>query len=73
MMNTNSKPHGDKYYVRPHPQGWAVEVENKSSVSYSFNKKDKAVDTAESLAKELHADVVIQKQDGSVEKKLSFR
>jgi hypothetical protein len=73
MTHTNFRPHGDKYYVRPHPRGWAVECEKKSPVSYSYNKKDEAIDTAESLAKEHHADVVIQKQDGSVEKKLSFR
>ncbi|MFO7656650.1 MAG: DUF2188 domain-containing protein [Bacteroidales bacterium] len=73
MTYARIRPHGDEYYVKPHPNGWAVSCKNDSPISYSYKNKDKAVKTARLLAKENHADLIIQKQDGSVEKRLSFR
>jgi len=59
------KQHGDKYYVIPHHKGWAVKSEIGSKVAYAYNNKDKALSTAEHLARENRADLIIHNQDGS--------
>jgi hypothetical protein len=71
--NKNREVQGDKIFVEPHPNGWAVGYKNKSPVCYSYESKENAINTAETLAKKNHADLVIQKSDGSIEKNLSFR
>jgi uncharacterized protein YdaT len=62
---TQKKPHGERYYVVPHHEGWAVKGEIGSKVAYAYNNKDKALSTAENLARENKADLIIQNQDGS--------
>ena len=73
MENIKIRPHGDKYFVKPHSNGWAVACKRSSIVSYFYDEKDKAINTAKSLAIENHADVDIQNSDGSIEITLSFR
>jgi len=72
MKNTNLRERNTNYYVHPHSRGWAVECENNSPVTFSYRDKQKAINTAKSLAQKHHSDVVIQKTDGSVENKLSY-
>lgn len=72
MKHTSLKAQKTKYYVFPHPRGWAVRSENISPVSYSYVDKKEAINTAISLAEKHHSEVVIQNKDGSIENKLSF-
>lgn len=69
----NFKPHGNRYYVIPHKDGWAVKCENRSHSAYSYVNKEKAIATAKYLSKMYHTDLVIQKVDGSVQEKLSYQ
>ncbi len=73
MTYLTKRPHGNKYYVTPHKDGWAVRGSNSRITAYSYPSKDKALSTAIFLAKENHAELVIQKSDGSIQEKLSFQ
>ena len=68
----NIKPQGDRYYVTPHKDGWAVKCKKRSHSAYAYKNKEKAISTAKYLAKEYHADLEIQKADGTVQETLSY-
>jgi uncharacterized protein YdaT len=72
MKNTSINRYEEKFFVHPHSTGWAVECDNNSPLSYSFKEKSKAIKAAKELAKKHHTEVVIQKQDGSIENKLTY-
>jgi len=72
MEHNVRKPHGSKYYVTPHKDGWAVKCEERQLVAYSYDNVEKAMHTAADLAIEHKADVIVKGKDGHVQEVLTF-
>ena len=72
ISSNTKRPHGDRYYVTPYNNLWAVRCEKNHLVAYVYNKKEEALFTGKLLAKEFHAELVIEKSDGSVQETISY-
>lgn len=57
-----------KYYVIPYKSGWGVKSDLKSPVTYFFNRLDRTIEAARYMAFKNHADLVITRKNGKVEK-----
>ncbi|NJM15189.1 MAG: DUF2188 domain-containing protein [Bacteroidales bacterium] len=64
--------HGNKYYVTPYKDGWAIRCDKSSSAAYAYHSKEKALLAAKHLARENHARLEIQKANGSLQESLSY-
>jgi hypothetical protein len=63
----------DIYFVKQQSSGWSVTCNTGSLVSYSYENKKDALDTAKILASKYQADVIVEESSGNIEKKLSYR
>jgi hypothetical protein len=59
--------------VTPHPDGgWQKKHEKSNRASRKFDKKQEAVKSAVQQAKRERVEVIIQREDGSIERKDSY-
>lgn len=72
MTTERTKPHGNKYFVIQKNDGWAVKGEKQSNVSYQYHDKNKAITVATELAKENHAVLIVENENGGLEEKKVF-
>ncbi|UHA62086.1 DUF2188 domain-containing protein [Metabacillus litoralis] len=66
MMNTNSSDL--KYHIVPHDGEWAIKKENAEKVTEVFSTKAKALYRGQDYMKKKGAQLVIHRQDGTIEK-----
>lgn len=59
-------------HVIPHNDNWAVKGEGNEKVTKIFDKKQDAIDFAKDVAKNQKSELIIHKQDGSIQNKNSF-
>lgn len=60
-------------YVVAHDDGWAVKAKDAKQPSDVFDNKQDAIQRAEEIAENKGTQVVIEKKDGSVQEKKSFK
>lgn len=60
-------------WVVPHEDGWAVKTEGAERVRKVFERKTDAVDAAVDYARRHDTSVTVQRGDGSIEDRQSFR
>ncbi|UGB29945.1 DUF2188 domain-containing protein [Metabacillus sp. B2-18] len=65
MMNSNSS---DIYHIVPHDGEWAIKKENAKKVTEVFRTKAQALDKGQDYMKKKDAQLVIHRQDGTIEK-----
>jgi len=59
--------------VAPHPDGgWQKKHEKSDRASRKFDKKQDAIKSATQQAKRERVEVIIQREDGSIERKESY-
>ncbi|MBA2176417.1 DUF2188 domain-containing protein [Halobacillus locisalis] len=59
-------------HVVAHENGWAVQAEDAKQASDVFENKPEAVKRAKEIAKNKGTQVIIHKQDGSIQEKTSY-
>lgn len=64
---------GTAQHVIPHERGWAVKKEDGSRVSFTFENKEEAINKARELAEDQGVELVIHKEDGSIQKTVNPR
>lgn len=70
--NTDPQNHGKDQYVIPHDEGWAVKSSKADKPSKVLDNKDDAIAYGRKRAKEHHAQLIIQRNDGTVQDKRSY-
>lgn len=70
--DTDQKKHGEDIYVTPHDKGWAIKKEKSERASAIFKKKIEAVSKARSLAKRNHGSLIVQRNNGTIQSKISY-
>jgi uncharacterized protein YdaT len=69
---TDQKAHGKDLYVIPHDDGWAIKEEKALKASFVFYTKKEAVDKGSKIAKKENNSLIIQRKNGSIQKKISY-
>lgn len=70
--NTDAKKHGEDVYVTPHTDGWAIKKEKSERARALFKNKIEAVSNARDLAKRNHANLIVQRKNGTIQSKISY-
>jgi uncharacterized protein YdaT len=70
--DTDIKDHGTDQYVIPHENGWGVKTEKSKKPYKVYPTKQEAIEQGEEMAKKHSANLIIQGEDGKIEKKESF-
>lgn len=61
------------YHVTPHPSGWVVRQPNSTQPCLIFKTRDEAVELGQALAQDLHGNLIIHKDSGEIQSKVSYQ
>jgi uncharacterized protein DUF2188 len=60
---------GKNQHVVPHDGGWAVRGEGNSKVTSTHRTQAAAIDSARSISRQQHSELVIHRRDGKIRDK----
>lgn len=64
--------HKPTQHVVPHPSGWAIKAEKAEKASNVFDTKREALKKGQQIASNQKTQLVIHRQDGTIEKEQDF-
>lgn len=59
-------------HLVPHSDGWAIKEEHAKKASFVFSTKEEALKKAKSIASNQETQLIIHRQDGSIERQENY-
>ncbi len=70
--SSKSKPRTWHQHVVPYKDAWAIRREGNTRITSKHRKQSTAIRKAKSIAKKHNADVIIQREDGTIRDRVSY-